>query len=101
VREALRRRKVRVELRFRDGAKRAHVIKSAAVPGGKMLFDESASWGLRALGLCGGEEEDGHLRALADDYAARCGDETKPVCRRLTKDDITRGREAERAESGR
>jgi hypothetical protein len=90
VRRALeKRRGVHVEQRFLDGARIEHEIRSCPVPGGRYLYDASETWGLRALGFCRDELAE-HLVALSNDYAERCAEEVKPLCRALCLSDVVR-----------
>jgi hypothetical protein len=78
---------IKVERRFDDAAGDRHEIRFCPVPGGCFLYDLSPEWGLRALGRCGTGEAK-HRKALSADYAARCAEETGPVCRRLQLSDL-------------
>lgn len=102
VRKLLRSRKdVQVERQFVDGAGVQHQVASTGVVGGRYLYDDSKTWGLRALGLCVGEGDGpAHLEALADDYVKRCSEEERPLCRRLERDDIKRASRKETPEAG-
>lgn len=94
------RKGVQVERAFVDGAGGKHEVKSVPVPGGKFLYDDSRRWGLRALGLCAGGDGPRHLEALARDYAERCSEEKRPLCRRLEADDIRKRKSSAKAEGG-
>jgi hypothetical protein len=78
---------IKVESRFVDAAGDRHEIRTCPLPGGCFLFDVSPEWGFRALGRCGAGEAK-HQKHLSADYAARCGEETEPVCRRLQLSDL-------------
>jgi hypothetical protein len=102
VRRLLNSRKdVQVERQFADAAGVKHQVKSIPVVGGRYLYDDSRSWGLRALGLCVGDGDGpAHIEALADDYVKRCSEEKRPLCRRLERDDIKRSSRKETPEAG-
>jgi len=85
------RKEVRVERTFLDGMGDRHQVKSVPVPGGRHVYDHSPGWGFRDLGFCGGGEDERSVSALANDYADRCSDEKRPLCRRLQLSDIKRG----------
>jgi hypothetical protein len=105
LRRSLRARKgIQVEQEFIDGAGEKHQIKSVPVAGGRFLYDDSRRWGLRALGFCsGGARGDGpwHREALARDYAERCSEERRPLCRRLEADDVKRRSPAKKSAKSR
>jgi hypothetical protein len=90
MRRLLTRKGARAEREFLDGAGGKHRIKSVPVPGGSYVYDDSRSWGLRALGECSGADEKGGVKALAREYANRCQLEKRAVCRRLDVDDLKR-----------
>lgn len=102
VRKLVRARKdVQVEREFVDAAGVQHQVASVGVVGGRYLYDDSRTWGLRALGLCVGDGDGpAHLEALADDYVRRCSDEERPLCRRLDRDDVKRPSKKATPEAG-
>lgn len=91
------RRGIHLEQRFCDRSGAEHEIRSCPVPGGRYLYDDSGTWGLRALGFCRDDMPE-QLAALADDYAERCGEEVEPLWRSLRVSDILRRNAAEEAE---